>query len=106
MFVYSVILSHPQAQEYANSMERYAYLWVDDRQEFLRQFLLYGHMLTADEIDAASEEGVKETPPELHQFKEQVDGFEAIYNEVEALKVHVHVYPCRCLGIIYICTYN
>ena len=87
-------------------MERYAYLWVDDRQEFLRQFLLYGHMLTADEIDAAGEEGVKETPPELYQFKEQVDGFEAIYKEVEALKVnkrhvYMHVHTYVCLHITY-----
>ena len=44
-------------------------------------------MLTADEIDIAGEEGVKETPPDLSQFKEQVDAFEAIYIEVETLKV-------------------
>ena len=79
--------TYPQAQEYVNSFERYAYLWVDDRHEFLRQFLLYGHVLTTNEIDMAGEEGVKETPPDLSQFKEQVDAFEAIYNEVETLKV-------------------
>lgn len=44
-----------QALEYCNSFSSYAYLWVDDRQEFLRQFLLYGHVLTTDEIDAAGE---------------------------------------------------
>lgn len=100
MLCVSVYSPHCQAQEYANSMERYAYLWVDDRQEFLRQFLLYGHMLTADEIDAAGEEGVKETPPELYQFKEQVDGFEAIYKEVEALKVnkqHFYMHENTCV---------
>lgn len=68
-------------------MECYAYLWADDRREFLRMFLLYGHILTAEEIERAGEEGVKETPPELHQFKSQVDAFEAIYDEVEAWKV-------------------
>lgn len=79
-----------QVQVYGNSFNKYAYLWVDDRQEFLRQFLLYGHVLTADEIDAAGEEGVKETPPVLAQFKEQVDGFEAIYKKVEAFKVYIN----------------
>ena len=49
-------------------------------------------MLTAEEIDAAGEEGVTETPPKLTQFKEQVDGFEAIYDEVESLKVFIYIY--------------
>ena len=48
-------------------------------------------MLTAEEIDAAGEEGVTETPPKLTQFKEQVDGFEAIYDEVESLKVCIYI---------------
>jgi len=59
--------------EYRNSYENYAYLCVDDRREFLRQFLLYGHVLTAEEIEAAGEEGVAKTPPTLDQFKQQVD---------------------------------
>lgn len=42
-----------QACEYRDSYNPYAYLWVDDRQEFLHQFLLYGHMLTQEEIEAA-----------------------------------------------------
>lgn len=79
--------SSPQALEYSSSLERYSYLWVDDRREFLRQFLLYGHVLTAEEIEAAGEEGVKEMPPSLGQFKEQVDGYEAIYSQVDGSKV-------------------
>ena len=73
--------------EYRNSFENYAYLWVDDRQEFLRQFLLYGHVLTAEEIEAAGEEGVAETPPTLSQYKEQVDTYEQIYSAVEQFEV-------------------
>ena len=64
------------AVEYQNSIENYAYLWVDDRKEFLRQFLLYVHVLTAEEIEAAGEEGVTKTPPTLDQFEEQVDSYE------------------------------
>ena len=73
--------------EYRNSFENYAYLWVDDRQEFLRQFLLYGHVLTAEEIEAAGEEGVAETPPALAQYKEQVDTYEQIFTAVEQFEV-------------------
>ena len=69
--------------EYRNSFENYAYLWVDDRQEFLRQFLLYGHVLTPEEIETAGEEGVAETPPSLVQYKEQVDTYEQIFTVVE-----------------------
>lgn len=60
-------------------------------------------MLTADEIDEAGEEGVKESHPELSQFKEQVDGFEALYDEVEALKVQYTFYEdfeCICTCIL------
>ena len=74
--------------EYRNSFENYAYLWVDDRQEFLRQFLLYGHVLTAEEIEAAGEEGVPETPPTLAQYKEQVDTYEEIFTAVEQFEVY------------------
>lgn len=76
-----------KAVEHRNSFDTYAYLWVDDRQEFMKQFLLYGHVLTAEEIEQAGEEGVPETPPSLVQFKDQVDGFEKIYNELSQLNV-------------------
>ncbi|XP_064179132.1 dynein heavy chain 9, axonemal [Anguilla rostrata] len=72
--------------EYRNTFEHYAYLYVDDRKEFMRQFLLYGHVLTSEEIQAHADEGVPEHPPTLEQFKEQVDSYEKIYNEVLALE--------------------
>jgi dynein heavy chain len=67
-----------KANEYRAMFNKYAYLWVDDRQEFMRQFLLYGHVLTQEEIDANGEQGVPQTPPTLQQFKEQVDTYEGI----------------------------
>ena len=72
-----------QAAEHLNSYSPYSYLWEDDRQEFLRQFLLYGHVLTAEEIEAAGDEGVPENPPALPNFKEKVDNYEKVYGEVE-----------------------
>ena len=74
-----------KACEYRNSFDNYAYLWVDDRNEFMRQFLLYNHVLTTEEIEAHAEDGVPECPPTLEQFKEQIDTYEKIYEEVEAL---------------------
>ena len=60
---------------------------MDDRQEFLEQFLHYGHVLTAEEIEASGEEGVPHTPPTLDQYKEQVDTYEKIYNDVNESEV-------------------
>ena len=61
-----------KANEFRASFDTYSYLWLDDRQEFMRQFLLYNHVLTAEEIEAHADEGVPECPPTLTQFKEQV----------------------------------
>ena len=87
-----------KAIEYRNSYETYAYLWVDDRQEFMRQFLLYGHVLTTEEVEQAGDEGVPESPPTLNQFKEQVDGYETVYSEVVKFEVqynllHLFIHP-------------
>ncbi len=65
-----------KSNEFKDSFNKYAYLWVDDRQEFMRQFLLYNHVLTPDEIEAHAETGgVPQSPPTLEQFKEQVKFF-------------------------------
>jgi len=73
----SELMDHAQnimnrATDYSSSYDNYSYLWVDDRQEFMRQFLLYGHVLTSDEIEAHADEGVPENPPTLAQFRQQV----------------------------------
>ncbi|KAM6951484.1 dynein beta chain, ciliary-like [Aplochiton taeniatus] len=72
--------------EFRNSLEHYTYLYVDDRKEFMRQFLLYGHVLTSREIEAHAEDGVPESPPTLESYREQVDGYERIYEEVKGLE--------------------
>uniref|UniRef100_A0A7M4EWH0 Dynein axonemal heavy chain 9 n=1 Tax=Crocodylus porosus TaxID=8502 RepID=A0A7M4EWH0_CROPO len=73
--------------DYRSSFDHYSYLYGDDRKEFIRQFLLYGHVLTAAEIEAHAEDGVPETPPTLQQFKEQIDSYEKIYDEVNRLEM-------------------
>lgn len=79
-----------KCREHCNSFERYSYLYVDDQKEFMRQFLLYGHVLTSAEIEAYAEDGVPETPPTLERFREQMDSYEKVYEEVMKLEpVHV-----------------
>lgn len=74
-----------KAHEYQRSFDRYAYLWTDDRKEFMRQFLLYGHVLTPEEIQQHAITGIPENPPTTAQFREQIDTYEAIYDEVEKI---------------------
>ena len=64
-----------KSNEFKDSFNKYSYLWVDDRKEFMKQFLLYNHVLTPEEIEAHAETGVPESPPTLEQFKEQVKFF-------------------------------
>ncbi|XP_074871093.1 dynein axonemal heavy chain 9 [Carettochelys insculpta] len=71
---------------YRSSFDHYSYLYGDDRKEFMRQFLLYGHILTAAEIEAHTDNGVPESPPTLQQFREQIDSYERIYDEVNRLE--------------------
>ncbi|XP_061561508.1 dynein heavy chain 9, axonemal isoform X3 [Phycodurus eques] len=71
---------------FRNSLERFSYLYVNDRKEFLRQFLRYGHVLTSQEMAVEAEDCIPEIPPTLENFKQQVDGFEKIYEEVQSLE--------------------
>lgn len=59
-----------KALEFRSSLEAYSYLWVDDRAETLRHFLLYGHAVPSEEVDAHASEDILQ-PPTLEQFKEQ-----------------------------------
>ncbi|XP_023606561.1 dynein heavy chain 11, axonemal, partial [Myotis lucifugus] len=65
--------------DFRNSLDTYAYLWVDDRAEFMKQFLLYGQTVSAEELDAHANEEIPEQPPTLEQFREQIDVYEALY---------------------------
>jgi len=59
--------------DYATRFEQFAYLWEDDKKEYLRQFLKYGHQLSQDELDANSAgESVPDSAPTLDQFKQVV----------------------------------
>ena len=57
--------------DFRNTLDTYAYLWVDDRAEFMKHFLLYGQTVSSEEVDAHVYEEVPAQPPTLEQFKEQ-----------------------------------
>ena len=74
------------ALEHASKYEQYQHLWEDDRQEFLRQFLTYGHILTPDEIEAHAGESIPESPPNISQYKEQIDSYEDLFVLINGFK--------------------
>ncbi|KAJ8349888.1 hypothetical protein SKAU_G00250180 [Synaphobranchus kaupii] len=61
-----------QAKEFQSSFSSYRYLWMDDRAEFMRQFLLYGHVLSTEEAELYADYELTMNPPKLVNFKEQV----------------------------------
>ncbi|NWT02283.1 DYH9 protein, partial [Mionectes macconnelli] len=67
-------------RELRGSLERYSHVYGEDRRELSRQFLLYGRALTAAELEA--QDAVPEAPPSLQQFREHIDSYERLYEEV------------------------
>ncbi|XP_007535628.1 dynein axonemal heavy chain 17 [Erinaceus europaeus] len=77
-----VISAMKEAEEYQDSFERYSYLWLDDLQEFMKNFLIYGRAVSAEDLDTRIDETVPKTPPTLAQFQQQIDSYEKLYEEV------------------------
>ncbi|XP_041102237.1 dynein heavy chain 11, axonemal-like [Polyodon spathula] len=71
-----------KAMQYKSSFDPYAYLWVDDRAEFMKQFLLFGHVLTTEEIEAQGDQMFPECPPSIEQFRDQIDVYEKLYTQI------------------------
>ncbi|XP_049439851.1 dynein axonemal heavy chain 11 [Epinephelus fuscoguttatus] len=75
-----------KAINYQTKFDCYTHLWQDDRNEFLRQFLLYGRLLTAEEMETYGADALCESPPTIDNFKEQIDHYETLYAEVSKLE--------------------
>ncbi|GBP61181.1 Dynein heavy chain 17, axonemal [Eumeta japonica] len=74
--------------QYAKKYEKYGYLWLDDRQEVLADFLKYGRIITPEEMDRIRYEtgaDPPETKPTLESYQEEINKYNNLYNEVSAL---------------------
>ncbi|XP_078230912.1 dynein axonemal heavy chain 17 isoform X3 [Callithrix jacchus] len=94
-----VVNAMKQAEEYQDSFERYSYLWTDDLQEFMKNFLIYGCVPSAEDLDTRTDDTIPKTPPTLAQFQEQIDSYEKLYEEVskcENTKVFHGWLQCDC----------
>lgn len=76
-----------RAQEVSEEVERlrseldlrYAYLWLGDRQEVLRDFLRYGRQLGPEEQD------VDEAPPTLSDFKREIQRLQSVRSSLSSI---------------------
>nr|XP_033816070.1 dynein heavy chain 17, axonemal isoform X1 [Geotrypetes seraphini] len=75
-----------QAQDYQMSFEKYSYLWMDDQAEFMQQFLTYGYGFSMEEMESLAEEGLPCNPPTLDHFKQLIDSYEDLYEEVSKIE--------------------
>uniref|UniRef100_A0A2I3TJ66 Dynein axonemal heavy chain 17 n=1 Tax=Pan troglodytes TaxID=9598 RepID=A0A2I3TJ66_PANTR len=94
-----VVNAMKEAEEYQDSFERYSYLWTDNLQEFMKNFLIYGCAVTAEDLDTRTDDTIPKTPPTLAQFQEQIDSYEKLYEEVskcENTKVFHGWLQCDC----------
>lgn len=76
-----------KALEYIRVYDDYELLWTEDRQEFLREFLLYSRALTEEERDALKDENAVQPThkePSVDNFKEQIDYYDELYKKMEA----------------------
>nr|XP_054596285.1 dynein axonemal heavy chain 11 [Nothobranchius furzeri] len=75
-----------KVRTYQMKFDFYNHLWEDDRAECLRQFLRYGRVLTAEELEASRAGLLTENPPATNNFKEQIDYYENLCAEVSQLE--------------------
>ncbi|KAG8040920.1 hypothetical protein G9C98_001908, partial [Cotesia typhae] len=78
-----------EATEFCGIFEGYAYLWLEDRETVMHQFLEYGRQLTIEEMEMIAMLDPKAPPkatPRMDQFREQIDLYEGLYLEIEEMK--------------------
>ncbi|XP_061574307.1 dynein axonemal heavy chain 11 [Cololabis saira] len=67
---------------YQWKFDSYTHLWQADKAEVLCHFLRYGRVLTTEDMEVCRADVLPETPPAIHNFKEQIDYYEDLYAEV------------------------
>uniref|UniRef100_A0A182IVR3 Dynein beta chain, ciliary n=4 Tax=Anopheles atroparvus TaxID=41427 RepID=A0A182IVR3_ANOAO len=78
-----------EAAEFCGDFERYSYLWLEDREYSMETFLEYGRQLETDEIELIinkDPDAPKPCPPTIEAFREQIDHYESLYQEIEKIE--------------------
>jgi dynein heavy chain, axonemal len=78
-----------EAADFCHDFERYSYLWFEDRDYNMDMFLQYGRVLEPDELELVMNkdpEAPKLAPPSIEAFREQIDNYESLFQEIEKIK--------------------
>lgn len=78
-----------EANDFCRTFDKYAYLWLDDRQTNMEIFLTYGRMLNSEEIELASFDdpaAPPKCPPKIESFRDQIDNYEMLFTEIENMQ--------------------
>ncbi|XP_034030917.1 dynein heavy chain 11, axonemal [Thalassophryne amazonica] len=75
-----------KAVNYQANFNGYSHLWLNDRVEFLHQFLSYGHELTAEEVEAHKADVLPKNFPTINKFREQIDCYEDMFDKISKLE--------------------
>ncbi|KAM8934084.1 dynein axonemal heavy chain 11-like [Pelodytes ibericus] len=81
--VHSTIIN---VREYQRHFKKYGYLWMDDKMEFMKQFLLYGRFLSREEMELYADYELQKCSPQLEHFQKQINFYEALFYEVGELE--------------------
>ena len=73
-----------QANAEKETYMSYSHLWTENQADFLFYFLNFARQLSEEEqlLFEEDEKAVKKCQPTLAQFREQIDYFEGIYQEI------------------------
>ncbi|KAI4493969.1 hypothetical protein M0802_009345 [Mischocyttarus mexicanus] len=77
-----------EAIDFCGNFEGYAFLWLEDRDVVMQQFLEYSRQLTMEEMEmvtAQDPKGPVRSAPKKEQFREQIDLYEGLYLEIEEM---------------------
>lgn len=77
-----------KASEFQEIYNVYSFLWSNNKKEHMSQFLLYNHVLTEHELNEFGKTifSFPEIPPTIDQFREKVDFYDQVYNEIKKLE--------------------
>lgn len=77
-----------EAADFCHGFERYAYLWLEDREFAMELFLQYGRPLEQDEIELVTNSdpaAPQLCQPTIEAFREQIDNYESLFLEIEGI---------------------
>lgn len=91
------------ANKHKNTYMEHGYLWQESRAEYMHYFLNYGRQLTQEELDLLEEDEklIKKQNPTLDQFKEQIDFYEALHDQLKNIETSKVFQVCSlgCFGM-------